>query len=91
MNKHEIQPFVGHGCFKVYEMFYIIKEYVNFHTFETLEKDNVIHCIWSCVIFQFIQQPINPTMEKRNNTPTMILAQVANVANKIEHEHSPIK
>jgi hypothetical protein len=30
-------------------------------------------------------------MEKRNNTPTMILAQVANVANKIEHEHSPIK
>lgn len=38
MNKHEIQPFVGHGCFKVYEMIYIIKEDVNFHTFETLEK-----------------------------------------------------
>ncbi len=38
MNKHEIEPFVGHGCFKVYEMFYIIKKDVNFHTFETLDK-----------------------------------------------------
>jgi hypothetical protein len=87
VNKHEIQPFVGHGCFKVYEMFYITKEDVNFHTLETLEKDNVIQCI----IFQFIQQPVNPAMEKRNNARTMILAQVANVANKIEHEHSSIK
>jgi hypothetical protein len=90
MNKHEIQPFVGHGCFKVYEMFYITKEDVNSHTLETLEKDSVIQCIWSYIIFQFIQQPVNPVMEKRNNAPTTILAQVANVANKIEHKHSSI-
>jgi hypothetical protein len=90
MNKHEIQPFVEHGCCKVYEMFYITKEDVNFHTFETLEKDNVIQCVWSCVIFQFIQQPINLAMETRNNTPTMLLSQVANLATKIEHEQSLI-
>jgi hypothetical protein len=30
-------------------------------------------------------------METKNNTPTMLLAQVANVANKNEREHNPIK
>jgi hypothetical protein len=90
MNKHEIQPFVGHGCYKVYEMLYIIKENVNFHTFETLEKDNVIQCVWSYVIFQIIQQPINLAMETINNTPTMLLSQVASLATKIEHEQSLI-
>jgi hypothetical protein len=30
-------------------------------------------------------------METRNNTPTMLLAQIADVTNKNEHEHSPIK
>jgi hypothetical protein len=90
MNKHEIQPFVGHGCYKVYEMLYIIKENVNFHTFETLEKDNVIQCVWSYVIFQIIQQLINLAMETINNTPTMLLSQVASLATKIEHEHSLI-
>jgi hypothetical protein len=91
MNKHEIQPFVGRGCFKVYEMFYISKlKNVNFHTFETFEEENVIQCICSCVIFQFIQQLVNPAMEIKK-MPTMLLAQVIDVASKNEHEHSPIK
>jgi hypothetical protein len=71
-------------------MFYVTKD-VNFHTFETLEKNNVIQCVWNCVIFQFIQQLINLAMETRNNTPTMLLYQVADVASKIEHEHNIIR
>jgi hypothetical protein len=71
-------------------MLSIIKEDVNFHTFETLEKDNVIDCVCRCVIFQFIQQPINFAMAPRNNTPTILLSQVANMATEIEHEQTLI-
>jgi len=89
MNKHEIQPFFGHGCFEVYALYHFLKNQILYFWNPWKGQCNPIRL--KLYHFSIHATTCQPCIGKWNNTPTMLLAQVVDVGIEIEHEHNPIR